>query len=143
MNIEAILEACEGAALLPPKLLGRGVSVTLPNEALRVVMRSPENTLAILAEVRRLRQQECEHVDQLITRLSNLRKGALALFSEYESLRANARLAAEDRTDLALEELRDQLDEMEIPSFCPAIDPCAACQRNEEIEEWMVTLGQP
>lgn len=143
MNLEELLERSEGAALLPPKFFGNGGLVTLPNHALRVVMGSPENTLAILAEVRRLRQEESEHVDRLITRLSNLRKGALALFSEYESLRANARLAAEDRTDLALEELRDQLDEMEIPSFCPAIDPCAACQRNEEIEEWMVTLGQP
>lgn len=142
MNIETILQECEGAALLPPKYYEKAGWVTLPNQELRTVMQSPEKTLALLAEVRRLREADSEHVESLIEKVGSLRKGALRIFAELEDLRIVARSAVENRTDLALEELRHQLEALEIPSFCPAIDPCAACQRNEEIEEWMVTIGQ-
>lgn len=142
MNIEAILEASEGAAMLPPRQVGRGISVILPNEALRMVMGSPENTLAILAEVRRLREQEFQEVERVTTMLNDLRKGARLLFADFQSLRYAARHAAELKSPNSLERLEAQLAEVVIPEFCPPIDPCAACQRNEEIEEWMVARAK-
>lgn len=142
MNIEELLERSEGAALLPPKLFGQAGWVTLPNHALRVVMGSPENTLAILAEVRRLRQQEFQEVERVTTMLNDLRKGARLLFADFQSLRYAARHAAELKSPNSLERLEAQLAEVVIPEFCPPIDPCAACQRNEEIEEWMVARAK-
>lgn len=142
MNIEAILEECEGAALLPPKKYEQAGMVTLPNHALRTVMQSPEKTLSILAEIRRLREVEFQEVERVTTMLNDLRQGARLLFADFQSLRYAARHAVELKSPSSLERLEAQLAEVVIPEFCPAMDPCAACQRNEEIEEWMVARAK-
>ncbi|HOX52678.1 MAG TPA: hypothetical protein PKY05_14435 [Fibrobacteria bacterium] len=142
MNIETILQECEGAALLPPKYYEKAGWVTLPNQELRTLMQSPDRTLALLAEVRRLREHEFQEVERVTTMLNDLRKGARLLFADFQSLRYAARHAAELKSPNSLERLEAQLAEVVIPEFCPPIDPCAACQRNEEIEEWMVARAK-
>lgn len=88
-----------------------------------------------------LREQESEDLARAYERLAAIRKGMHALYGRYEALHICAqRYLTEWPNDAPKGWSRDELEgclEMPLPTLVPDLDPDLACQRREEIEDWV------
>lgn len=107
------------------------------------------HTPRLRRELIALREQESDDLtqaradyDRACEKLTAIRSGMIALYDRYHALHICAsrylkEWPNETPKGWSLDELEACLEEP-LPQLVPAIDPDAACQRHEEIEDWVV-----